>query len=131
MAAPTGRAINRRLLLVEHDRHAIDELRDMLSESGLECEVALGLQTAEEILSERHMDAVVVNVKCEPLPSGGVWGLIRRLKKLAPATRIVIFNGVTNKLVQRRLRRLGADGFLSERSDLRAVARSVERILSQ
>jgi len=131
MAASRVGQISRRLLLVEDDRHAIDELRDMLSEKGFECEVTLGLETAQEILSERHMDAVIVNAKCGPLPTGGVRGLIGNLKNLAPSAKIVIFNGVTSKVLQRRLRRLGADGYLSERSDLRAVARSVERVLSQ
>ena len=129
MVAPIRGQIRRRLLLVEDDRHAIDELRDMLSEKGFECEVALGLETAQEILSERRMDAVIANAKCEQLPSGGVRGLIGSLRKLAPSAKIVIFNGVTSKVLQRRLRRLGADGYLSERSDLRAVARSVERVL--
>ena len=75
------------------------------------------------------MDAIVVNGKIQPHPAGGVRELIRRLKELAPSAKLVVFNGVSNKVTQRRLRRLGADGYLSERSDLGAVARSVERVL--
>ena len=131
MAAPIRRLLNCRLLLVEHDRHVLDELRDMLVEHGFECEVALSVETAWDILSERHMDAVVVNAKIQPSPSGGVRGLIRTLKRLAPTARIIIFNGVTNKVIQRRLRRQGVEGHLSERSDLKAVARCVARVLDQ
>jgi len=131
MAAPRQRLVNSRLLLIEYDRHVIDELRDMLAQSGFECEVALTVQTGLDILSERHMAGVVLNAKAESVPANGVPGLIRKFKGLAPETRVIIFNGVTSKLVQRRLRRLGADGYLSERSDLKAVGRSVQRVLNE
>ena len=131
MATAARKLVNSRVLLIEHDRHVIDELRDTLAGDGFECEVALTVQTAEDILSERYMAGVVVNAKIDPAPAGGERGLIRRLKKLSPSTRIIIFNGVTNKIIQRRLRRLGADGYLSERSDMQAVKRSVQRVLGE
>lgn len=131
MALSGKKLVKSRLLLLEHDRHVIDELRDMLVSGGFECEVALTPETAEEILAERYMDAVVADAKVIPAPPGGVRGLIQRLKAVAPLTKVVVFNGVTSKATQRKMRRLGAEGYLGRRSDLKAVVRSVQRILGQ
>ncbi len=130
MAASSEHPGRPRLLLLEQDRHIIDNLRDMFPGSEFECEMALDVQTALEIVLARHMDVVVVDSAISPAPAGGIRGLIRRIKAESPATRVVVFNGVTDKAVQRKMRRLGAYGYVSRASDLRAVERSVRRVLA-
>jgi len=43
--------------------------------------------------------------------------------------KVVIFNGITGKASQRRLRRMGADGYLSKRSGIEALERSARRLM--
>ena len=126
MSAP-GETKPVRLLIVEDARHVIDDLRDAFTGSRFECEVALDIRTALDILAERHMDAVVVDARLVPAGRCAVPDLIGQLKSLAPLARVVIFNGVTSSVTQRRLRRLGADGYLSKNSDLASVERSIRR----
>ncbi len=119
-------AVRRRLVLVEDDRHSIDALRTAFADLGCECEVALDLSTAMTILGERRMDVAVVNAKATDMKEEQ---LIDELKDASPGIRIVIYNGTKSKARQRRLRRQGADSYLSTASDMAAVARSVERVL--
>jgi DNA-binding NarL/FixJ family response regulator len=54
--------------------------------------------------------------------------LLARFKERAPALRMVLYNGGADRRVQRHLRRLGADSYLSRSSDLEATVRAVERV---
>lgn len=118
--------VRRRVLLVEQDRHNIDQLRDAFTEEGCECEVALDLETAGNILGERLMDLAVVN---GDLPGFEDEKLIEEFKSRAPAIALVIYNGTGDKTQQRRLRRMGATSYLSKASDLKAVIRAVQKVI--
>jgi DNA-binding NtrC family response regulator len=118
----------RRLLIVDRNRRNFDELRDIFTEQGYECEVALTSATARSILAERTMDLVVVNAETA---EGEEERLVVDMKKAAPQMRLVLFNGTSQKAEQRRLRRLGASSCLSTASDMNAVVRAVERALRQ
>lgn len=126
MASLTGDKYGYRILLVEDDRHAIDELRDLLTEDGYECEVALELGTARGILSGRLMDLMAVNAA---LSDVGDEELVAELKGYNADMALVIYNGATPKRDQRKLRRMGADSYLSSASDLKAVARAIHKVL--
>lgn len=117
-----------RLLIVETDRHSFDEMRQAFLGQGHECEVALDLETALNILDERRMDIAVVNTElaeCEDEE------LVDRLQERARGIRIALYNGTTDRARQRRLRRRGADSYLSEDSDIPAVIRAVQRIIDE
>ncbi len=118
--------VQRRLLLVEEDRHSIDALRDVFSDWGLECEVTLAMETARNILRNRMMDVVVVNAA---LSGAKEETLIKELRAGSAEMLIVVYNGTTNRARQRRLRRLGADSYLSKTSDLNAVVRAVQKLM--
>jgi len=128
MALTHGGPRGIRLLIVEHDRHTIEELRDLFAAEGLECEVALNLLTARRILRERRMDVCVVDASAEDFSQKDV---ILELKPKYPEMKLVIFNGVKDKTQQRQMRKLGADSYLSEGSDLAAVVRAVDRGLQR
>ena len=118
----------RRLLLVEADRHNIDDLRDAFSDLGYECEVALDLNTAHSILAVRTMAVAVVNAT---VPDVKDEKLIEELKAIAPDMRLVVYNGTKAKARQRKLRRMGAHSYLSTASDMKAVVRSVQRAFEE
>lgn len=120
-----------RLLLVEQDPHVIDELRDHFGGPMFECEVALNMETAWQVLQERKMDATIIDAADESVDMDDIPDIIPKLKEQNEEMKIVIFNGVSNKKNQRKMRRLGADGYLSDKSDLSAVVRSVRRVLDQ
>lgn len=124
MAALQPEAVQRRLLLLEEDRHNIDDLRDAFFQLGYECEVVLDLATGRTILAERRMDIIVINAK---VLGGREEKVLAELKAEAPAMRVVIYNGTKAKARQRRLRRLGADSYLSAASDMSSVVRSVQK----
>lgn len=117
-----------RLVLLEEDRHNIDELRDFFLQKGYECEVALDMETARSILDERRMDLAVVNLE---LAGAQDEQIIEEFKARDPEMALVLYNGRKDKARQRRLRRAGADSYLSTASDIGAVARAVERVLSR
>jgi len=126
MSMIPGQSLRRRLLIVEQNRHSFDELRDLLSALGHECEVTLDLDTALSILGERRIDLVVINAAiCQMTDEK----LIGALKAGSSRTALVIYNGTSNKARQRRLRRLGAAAYLSKSSNLKAVARAAQRVL--
>jgi ActR/RegA family two-component response regulator len=120
--------VPQRLLLVEEDRHAIDDLRDQFIEEGYECEVALDIDTARSILQGRLMDVSVINLA---LVMASDTNLVEELKGYNPEMRVVLYNGTADKTEQRKLRRMGADSYLSESSDLNAVVRAAHRLLAR
>lgn len=117
-----------RLLIVESDRHSFDELRAAFAEESLECEVALDLETALSILDERRMDLAVVNAQ---LAEEEEEELIEKLHAKCPDMRLVLYEGTAERARRRRLRRMGADSYLTTASDLAAVARAAVRVLEE
>lgn len=126
MALTKVRGMAPRVLIIVSDRRQIEELRNHFSGLGVECEVALDLETARVVLDERRMDLVIVDVSLPDIKSEPV---IKELKDQDCDMKLVLFNGVKEKSEQRRMRRMGADSYLSEASDLNAVVRAVERNL--
>jgi DNA-binding NarL/FixJ family response regulator len=129
MGVTPGERARRRVLLVADDPHLIDELRRLLARPHFECEVALDVETAWRILNTRRMDAVVLDAMLEDLPEAGEGPLIRQIKEADPEVKLVVCKGACRKPLQRRMRRLGADGYVSRNSDPKAVVRSVERVI--
>jgi len=125
---PREPVVRRRLLVLEENRHSIDELRDAFTQEGYECEVALDLATARTVLGGRLMDAAVINVSLTGINDEEV---IREFKSLNRAMSLVVYNGVKDRARQRRMRALGADSYLSAPSDLKAVEKAVKKVLER
>ena len=124
----TGEPRRMRLLKQEHERHTIEGLRELFGERGFECEVALSLPTARRILRERRMDIAVLNSSVDDVDE---IDLIGELRAKYPRMKLVVYQGVKDKTHQRRMRNLGADSYLSESSDLGALARAATRVLGK
>lgn len=126
LLAPREPVLRRRLLLLEQDRHTIDELRDAFTERGYECEVALDLATARNILRERLMTMSVINALLTGISDAE---LIPELKACNLDMALVVYNGTDDKVRQRKFRSMGADSYLSKATDLKAVARAALKVL--
>ena len=126
MSTLTEDAAHRRMLIVDEDRHNYDDIRDHFLDIGYECEVALDQDTALDILGERQMDLIALNAEM----SEDDEQMIERFKEACPGAGLVVYNGTCEKTEQRRLRRVGADSYMSEASDLSAVIRAIERVMN-
>ncbi len=72
------------------------------------------------------MDLAIVNAALTPDDEEA---MIVEFKAALPEMGLLVFNGKVPKSAQRRLRRLGADSYLSAPSELKSVVRGVERLL--
>jgi len=113
-----------RVLVVEQDRERARELRTLLSRDDCECEVALDLETAEQVTSDRRMEAVVVDLAVDGVSADDA---LEAFGSSGDEYGLVFFNGSTDESIQRRYRREGADSYLSHKSDLKRVANAARR----
>ncbi len=115
-----------RVLVVEQDRERARELRSLFSRDGYECEVALDLETAEQVTSDRRMEAVVVDLAVDGVSADDALDIFGSTGEYG----LIFFNGSTDDSVQRRCRREGADSYLSHKSDLKRVFNAARRNIS-
>ncbi len=120
---------NRRVLLVGRDIFQLSELRELLNSPTTECESVVNIKTAKQILDCRAMDVMVIDSKLKPWAGDYKGAFVKNLKNSYANTGIVVFNGVRNRTIQRRIRRSGADGYLSDNNNMKNVAESVIRVL--
>lgn len=116
-----------RILILESDRRSFDELREALLQRGYECEVALDVETARAIVQERRMAAAVLNVEVAGIEEEQ---LIEEFRQKWPGMRLIFYNGSADRPRRRRLRRAGADSYLSAGGELAAVVRAAQRVLA-
>jgi DNA-binding response OmpR family regulator len=128
MGLPLRKGGHYRVLVVESDHRAFDELRQGITGLGPECEVALDLETALAVLSERMMDMVVVNAGLAECTDAE---LLDRLSAGRRSMRVVVYAGKAPVEERRRLRRSGADSYLGPDKDLRAVLAAIARVLDR
>lgn len=117
-----------RVLVVENDRERVQELRTLFSQEGCECEVALDLETAVDIVSERRMEAVAVDLSTDGVDADEALDV---LGKDESEHGLVFFNGSTDDSTQRGYRRKGADSYLSHKSSLKKVVNSTCRAMEE
>ena len=117
------------MLLVSQNIWELNKLLNHLASPMVECEKALDLETATKILSTRSQDVLVIDSELTNPPHEKMSDLVETLKSDFHNVRIVVFNGVSNRSVQRRIRRRGADGYLSGKNNIKKVAGSVQRFI--
>lgn len=118
-----------RILLVGSDVCKINRIKDHLNASAVECELVIDMPTAMKILARRSMDVMVIDSMLESSDKQRMSRLLEGLKSSHRDVRIVIFNGVSDRTLQRQIRRRGADGYLSSKNSMKSVAGSVKRLL--
>ena len=116
-----------RVLIIEENRRTVGALHDKLESNGYEAEVALSGEMALFIVTEREMDAAVLDHRMSGFTE---WELVRQIKRRAPALPIVLINGPRQKGVSRVARRAGASRFMRSPVNLDRVVTAVEGVLS-
>ncbi len=127
MADPQKR--KHRVLLVGRDAYQINAISEHLSAPVVECEAVMNVETAKNVLSCRSMDVMVIDSALGSPDKKTMQQLFEGLRPRSGKIKIVVYNGVCNRTLQRQIRRLGADGYLSSKNNMKSVAGSVKRIL--
>lgn len=119
-----------RVLLVSSDMYQANKLKDHIKTPLVECECVNDVETAKKILSCRRMKVLAIDSNLKKLSdNNNVKDFVNEIKSLSCDTKVVVYNGVCNRTIQRRIRRKGADGYLSHKNSIKNVAGSVRRVL--
>ena len=115
-----------RVLIIEPDRRTVDELQERFEHYGFEAEVALSATVGLNILSERRMDAAVIDAGMDTQEE---WGLLKSLKEVDPELPVVMINGKKKQGISKVARRAGAARFLSSPVDPEKVILALSDVL--
>lgn len=115
-----------RVLIIEADRRTVDELQERFERHGIESEVALNASVGLDILTERRMDAAIVDAELEQRDK---WSLLKQLREKAPGVPVVMINGWKSKGVSKLARRAGAARFLVSPFDPEKVITAISDVI--
>ena len=115
-----------RVLLLETERQISDHLRDAFEERGIETEVALSGEIAQEIMAERLMQIVLISWKFTPEPP---YDLVKNISVSNPKSRIIVYGAVKTKTYQKKMLHSGASEVLAEPVDPAQIVAAVEKAL--
>ena len=118
--------LNLRVLIIESDRRTVDELQERFERYGIEAEVALSASVGLDILSERQMDAAIVDAELEEHEK---WPLLTSLRQKAPTVPVVMINGWKKKGISKLARRAGAARFLASPVDAEKVITAISDVV--
>jgi DNA-binding response OmpR family regulator len=114
------------VLVVEDNADLRVAVRETLREQGWEVALAESAGEAYDVLAQDDPQAVVLDWVL-PGGEGGVRA-VRRVRELAPATRIVMFTGLADARDQRSALEAGADAFVPKAGGLTALAETLARV---
>ena len=117
-----------RILLLEPDRQRVDQFRDVFVRNGFETEVALNREVTLAVLSERRMDALLIDAEVTGKACGE---LVKEFHDLDPGMIICIINGVKEKTKQRLVKKLGAQSYLSAPTEGDRAFKAVVKLLTK
>ena len=115
-----------KLLIVEDQRELLDAVSAVLQQAGYRCEQASTFLEAEDKVHMYAYDAVVVDIN---LPGGSGLDIIRIVRKLHPATGVLVISArdsLENKLEGLEI---GADDYITKPFDMAELAARVRSVL--
>lgn len=98
-----------RILVVARDPQTMSDLQDPRLANAHEVEIALNTEVAVAILSERRMDALVLDIT---LTNGEDVATLKSVKQEFPNLPIVAIGDRNTKPIRTRLKRAGADFYM-------------------
>ena len=113
-----------RVLIIDGDRRAVDQLQDQFERDGFEPEVALNGNVGLSIVGERRMNAAVLDAT---MGKEDDWNLLRGLKNRDPSLPVVLINGPKGGSAVAR--RAGATRYVSSPVDPAKVISAVSQIV--
>lgn len=117
-----------RILLLEPDRQRVDQFRDIFVRNGFETEVALNREVTLSILSERRMNALLIDAEST---GESCSELVKEFHEMDPDMVISVVNGVKDKIKQRTIKKLGASSYLSAPTDGEKAFKAVLKLLTK
>lgn len=118
--------VRARVLIIEADRRTVDELQERFERHGFEAEVALTTAVGLSILSERRMDAAVLDAQMDAHED---WKVLKSIRAKDPKLPIVMINGAKLKGITKLARRAGASRFLPSPVDPEKVIGALSDVL--
>ncbi len=115
-------------LIVDDHEVARRGIRQVLSDGfpGSEFAEAAAAVPAMEALGSRHWDVVLLDLN---LPGRGGLDLLAEVRRLAPASRVLVVSAYGENEFALRCIRMGADGYVTKTSGARELLQAVNRVL--
>ncbi len=116
-----------KLLVVEDERGLSESISSYLSKEGFICETSDGYEMALEKINLYTYDCLIVDIN---LPDGTGFGIVEALKKITPATGVIIISARNSLDDKIRGLEIGSDDYLTKPfhlSELNARVKSLMR----
>ena len=118
----------KQILVIDDEEALRFAMREFLTDAGFEVECAEELEEAQALLSNRHFDAVIVDLKLTPIQGAeGLQG-IAFVRSRALPTRVIVLTATAIPMIAREARRLGVDAFMQKPAPLALLAKTLHRV---
>lgn len=116
------------ILIVDDNQHGLAARKAVLKELGHHVTTASTAQDALQLFTDGNFDLVITDYK---MPEMDGIELIRRIRAIQPATRIILLSGFVEPLFLNE-KSTGADVVISKSAgEVTALVRSVARLMNQ
>jgi signal transduction histidine kinase/ActR/RegA family two-component response regulator len=122
-------AVRRTVLIVEDEEHTARLLKTVLARRGCDALVALDGAAALEIYQSRwrEIDAVLLDIGLPKIPG---WEVMRRMKEINPAVKIIVASGNIAPELRADMHRVGVNEFVDKPYTFDGVAEKLENIMA-
>lgn len=123
-------ASNAYVLVVDDEPHLCNGLRRVLENEGYEVSTAPDGLTALELVDQRTPDVILLDLM---MPGMDGREVCRRVREIAPATRVIYFTAKAEPVDPTILRRIRAeaDAFITKPATSRQILSKVSNVLQQ
>ena len=112
-----------RILIVDDELSVCDVLAEFMAEKGYETETALSGQEALEILSAKHYDLMLLDLK---MPGMSGLEVLKKIRKMSYQVGVVVLTGVQDLDLAREVMKYGAIDYLNKPVDLEQLASTID-----
>lgn len=126
-AKDESEAEHRSVLIVDDNVDLADNLREILEDEGVSCDVAESGDAALEMMNRRTYDLVLTDLRMDGTDGMGV---LREVSQRWPRTPVIIMTAYARDGTVERARREGALDVIPKPIDVEALVGTVERMLA-
>lgn len=121
--------VQRTVLVVEDEEHTARLLKTVLMRRGSTVLVALDGQAALETFQSRwrDIDAVLLDIGLPKIPG---WEVMRRMKEINPAVKIIVASGNIAPELRADMHRVGVSHFVDKPYTFEGVAEKLEDLIA-
>jgi DNA-binding NtrC family response regulator len=106
----------KKILVVDDDRHCRDGLRDSLLAAGYSVETAASSREAVKKATERLFEVAIIDLDLPPVLGGATngWELVRIFRTLHPAMAVILIGAEEDRQVKARAAQMEISEFLEK-----------------